>query len=153
MYALDALGAGGLGFEVAAAGELGGDVEGRVAVGLPAFAITQDAEAGIEHGAIAKTLLVANIGQPGEDVVIVGALLGRERGDAFVGRVVVVGEQPGAEAVARVRVGLELKEVAAADEVIGVGVGGQLGNVDVAVLGVEGFEEPAVCCGRWGRRR
>src|SRR6202034_655225 len=140
--ALESLRARALGFEIAAGGQLGGQSVGSRPVRLPAFAVAHNAEAAIEHGAIFETLLIAEIGKPGEDVVIVGGLLRRDGRNAFVGRVIVVEEQSCAEAVARSKILLELEEIAAADEVIGVGVGGKLGDVDVAVLRVDGFEEP-----------
>jgi hypothetical protein len=87
-------------------------------------------------------LLIAHVGQPGEDVVVVGALARRDGRDALVGRVIVVEKQRCAQAVARSQVQLELKQIAAANQVIGIGVGRQFGDVDVAVLGVDSFEEP-----------
>ena len=55
---------------------------------------------------------------------------------------IIVHEQTGAEAVARAQVLLELEEIAAADEVIRVGVRRQFRDVDVVVLRIDGFEKP-----------
>ena len=55
------------------------------AVRFPAFAITQDAETAIDHDAAFEALLIAHPGQPRKNVVVVGALLGCDGGDAFVG--------------------------------------------------------------------
>ena len=54
----------------------------------------------------------------------------------------VVEQERGGEAVAGSEIGLELEKVAATDQVIGIGVGGEFGNVDVVVFGLDAVEEP-----------
>src|SRR6185312_7567031 len=92
-----------------------------------AVADVEDAEARVEHGSVGEALLVADVGEPGGGAAFGGALLGDERGDSVVGRVVAAVEEARRHAVGGTGVGLELEEIAAPEEVVGVGVGGSSG--------------------------
>ncbi len=140
--ALQAAGAAGEVFKVAALGELGRDLVGRVTVGLVAVAVAHLARPNIEQRAVMEGPLIAHIGQPGDDIGLGGALLGYERGQALVGRVVVVEEQAGGEDVVRVHIGLGFGQVAAADDRVGVGARRQSGDVVVVVLQLYAVEPP-----------
>src|SRR5215472_18189992 len=85
--------------EVAALGEFGCELEGYLTIRCVAIAEPDHGEAGVQNSAVAKGVLVTDVGQPRCDVRVHGALLRNESGEAVVGRVVIVEEEAGSEDV------------------------------------------------------
>src|SRR6185437_4968635 len=56
---------------------------------------------------------------------------------------VIIDEQTGGEDGGRGEIGLKLEKITAADELVGVGVFGELGNVDVVVFKLEAVVKPS----------
>ena len=60
---------------------------------LVSVAESHQAQPGVQQRSVRKALLIAQIRQPGDRVALCGALLGDQRGNAVVGRMIVVEQQ------------------------------------------------------------
>src|ERR1700677_1996602 len=115
---------------------------GTISMRLVTIAKVQDSHAHLQQSSVREAMLVAYIGQPRADIGLGSALLGHQRRDAVVGRMVIVEEKSNRQDVSGREVHLNFRQVAAAHQVVGVGTGWKLLNIDVVVLRLQAVKKP-----------